>query len=100
MVSQKKIFKNGKAGCCVIDFTNSIQKNKAYAGANGGKIAVMYNGEQYMLKFPKIVSRIDMAKVFEIIDNTQTLTEIQRDFYKTMLSERKRRILDFAVSKI
>ena len=36
----------------MIDFTNSIQKNKAYAGANGGKIAVIYNDEQYMLKFP------------------------------------------------
>ena len=36
----------------MIDFTNSIQKNKAYAGANGSKIAVVYNDEQYMLKFP------------------------------------------------
>lgn len=36
----------------MIDFTNALQKNKAYAGANGGKIAVMYNDEQYMLKFP------------------------------------------------
>ena len=36
----------------MIDFTNAIQRNKAYAGANGGKIAVMYNEEQYMLKFP------------------------------------------------
>ena len=36
----------------MIDFTDAIKKNKAYAGANGGKIAVMYNGEQYMLKFP------------------------------------------------
>lgn len=36
----------------MIDFTNATVKNKAYAGANGGKICVMYNGEQYMLKFP------------------------------------------------
>lgn len=36
----------------MIDFTNSIKKNKAYAGVNGSKIAVVYNGEQYMLKFP------------------------------------------------
>ena len=36
----------------MIDFTNAKIKNKAYAGANGGKIAVIYNGEQYMLKFP------------------------------------------------
>lgn len=48
----------------------------------------------------KITERIDMEKVFEIIDNTETITEIQNTFYKTMLSERKKRILDFAVDKI
>ena len=48
----------------------------------------------------KIVSRIDMDKVFEIIDNTKTITDTQKRFYKTMLSERKKRILDFAVKKI
>lgn len=36
----------------MIDFTNLPTKNKTYAGANGSKISVMYNGEQYMLKFP------------------------------------------------
>lgn len=36
----------------MIDFTNAAVKNKAYAGANGSKISVVYNGEQYMLKFP------------------------------------------------
>lgn len=36
----------------VIDFTHMPQRNKAYAGANGSKISVIYEGEQYMLKFP------------------------------------------------
>ena len=36
----------------VIDFTELKKKNKAYAGANGNKISVIYHGEQYMLKFP------------------------------------------------
>ena len=35
-----------------IDFTELQKKNKAYAGANGNKISVIYDGEQYMLKFP------------------------------------------------
>lgn len=35
-----------------IDFTNLDRKNKTYAGANGSKISVVYNGETYMLKFP------------------------------------------------
>lgn len=34
------------------DFTGMPTRKKAYAGANGGKIAIVYKGEQYMLKFP------------------------------------------------
>ena len=36
----------------MIDFTDMPRRNKTYAGANGNKIAVLYEGEQYMLKFP------------------------------------------------
>lgn len=37
----------------MIDFTNCrIISGRAYNGANGSKIAVSYNGEVYMLKFP------------------------------------------------
>ena len=36
----------------MIDFTDLPTRKKAYAGANGGKIAVIYDGEMYMLKFP------------------------------------------------
>lgn len=36
----------------MIDFTNMPIRKKAYAGANGGKIAIVYKGEQYMVKFP------------------------------------------------
>ncbi len=37
-----------------IDFTALPKRNKAYAGANGNKISVVYDGEQYMLKFPAV----------------------------------------------
>lgn len=40
----------------MIDFTDLPVRNKTYAGANGSKISVLYNGEQYMLKFPAIPS--------------------------------------------
>ena len=36
----------------MIDFSIAQQKNKTYEGANGSKIAIMYDNEQYMLKFP------------------------------------------------
>lgn len=35
-----------------IDFTNCPKRNKAYAGANGSKISIVYQDELYMLKFP------------------------------------------------
>ena len=41
----------------VIDFTHMPQRNKAYAGANGSKISVIYEGEQYMLKFPPVPTK-------------------------------------------
>ena len=36
----------------MIDFTNMPRRNKTYSGANGSKISIIYNDEQYMLKFP------------------------------------------------
>lgn len=36
----------------IIDFSDCAKKNKTYAGANGSKISIIYNNEQYMLKFP------------------------------------------------
>lgn len=41
----------------MIDFTLCERRNKAYAGANGNKISVIYNDALYMLKFPAIPTR-------------------------------------------
>ena len=41
----------------VIDFTKLPKRNKMYAGANGSKISVIYEGEQYMLKFPPLPTK-------------------------------------------
>lgn len=41
----------------VIDFTQLPRRNKMYAGANGSKISVMFEGEQYMLKFPSLATK-------------------------------------------
>lgn len=48
----------------------------------------------------RIASRIDMKKIYEIIDNTPTITELQKEFYKTMLTTRKERIIDFSLNKL
>ena len=76
--------------------------------------AVTYNGKKINYfkflsegKFPdcnkalkRIASRIDIKKIYEIIDNTPTITELQKEFYKTMLTARKERILDFSLNKL
>ncbi len=41
----------------MIDFTDMPKRKKSYAGANGSKISIIYNGEQYMLKFPALATR-------------------------------------------
>lgn len=39
----------------MIDFSNcEVNKFRYYGGKNGGKICVIYNGEEYMVKFPSI----------------------------------------------
>ena len=42
----------------MIDFTScEVNKFRAYGGANGNKINVLYKGDSYMLKFPPAPSR-------------------------------------------
>ena len=41
----------------MIDFTHLERRNKAYVGANGNKISILYQDEQYMLKFPAHAKR-------------------------------------------
>lgn len=41
----------------IIDFTNLPKRNKMYSGANGNKISIIYDNEQYMLKFPALPNK-------------------------------------------
>lgn len=48
----------------------------------------------------RIVPRIDMGKIKGIIDYTPFISDLQKDFYLTMLIERKKKILDFSIEKL
>ena len=48
----------------------------------------------------RIVPKTDMEKINKIVDETPFLSELQISFYKTMLKERKERILDFSYQKL
>ena len=43
----------------MIDFTQCEKRNKAYSGANGNKISVIYDDALYMLKFPSQPTKTD-----------------------------------------
>lgn len=48
----------------------------------------------------RIVPRIDMGRICSMIDSTPFLSDLQRQFYETMLALRKERILDFSLNKL
>ena len=48
----------------------------------------------------RILPRIDMDQIYKIVDETPFISELQKEFYKTMLRERKERILDFSYQKL
>ena len=48
----------------------------------------------------RILPKIDMEKINKIINDTPFISDLQKDFYKTMLRERKEHILDFSYQKL
>ncbi|MCD8049788.1 MAG: HipA domain-containing protein [Clostridia bacterium] len=48
----------------------------------------------------RIVPKISMEKINAIIDETPYIGDLEKMFYKTMLKERKERILDFSMEKL
>lgn len=48
----------------------------------------------------RILPKIDMEKIDGIVDETPFISNLQKEFYKTMLRERKERILDFSYQKL
>lgn len=47
-----------------------------------------------------MVPKMDMEKINRIVEETPYITDLQKRFYKTMLNERKEKILDFSLSKL
>lgn len=48
----------------------------------------------------RIVPKIDLTKINAMIDETPFISDLQKEFYKTMIRERKGRILDFSYQKL
>lgn len=48
----------------------------------------------------RIAPKINMSKIFSIIESIESLSDLQKQFYKTMLLYRKERIFDFSIQKL
>ena len=48
----------------------------------------------------RMVPQIDMSKINKIIDEIPCISDLQKRFYKTMLAERKEKILDYSLKKL
>lgn len=48
----------------------------------------------------RVVPRINMVEINKIVDGTPFIDDLQRKFYKTMLAQRKEKILDFSLKKL
>ena len=48
----------------------------------------------------RIAPRIDISKISRIIDETPAISDLQRKFYRTILAERKGKIIDFSLKKL
>ena len=47
-----------------------------------------------------IIPKIDLTAINKIIDNTPYINGLQKNFYKTVLKERKEKILDASLEKL
>lgn len=48
----------------------------------------------------RVTSQIDMKKINDIIDETPFTSEVQRDFYKVIIEERKENILEYSMEML
>ena len=48
----------------------------------------------------RIVPRINMEDIYKFIEKIPLMTTLQQEFYKTILKERKEKILDYSYNKL
>lgn len=59
----------------------------------------MQNYPDYGRALARLEPRINMVEIGEIIDKTPNISDLQKEFYKTLITERKQQLLDKAAAK-
>ena len=67
----------------MINFTNAVRKNKTFNGASGNKLSIIYNNEQYMLKFAPIAKKNKNMSYSNSTISEYIGSNIYKLFYKT-----------------
>lgn len=52
------------------------------------------------LALKRITKRINLDKINELVDSIECIEDIEKDFYKYILKERKEKILDYSLNKL
>jgi len=82
----------------IFDTPTSAIKHKD-ARINYYKFISSFENKDCSLALRRIGSKIDMDIISNIIDKMESITELQKQFYKVMLKARKERIIDFSLEK-
>ena len=78
--------------------TSAIQMNKHRI--NYFDFLASLNNEDCNEALKRIMPKIQMDQIYEIINTAPGITDLQSRFYKQILKERKERILDYAYNKL
>ena len=46
----------------------------------------------------RIYPKIDLIKINNLIDNIECITDLEKTFYKTIIKERKEKILEYSIN--
>lgn len=60
-------------------------------------ISSNYNSDCTKALF-RIFSKIDLAKINHLIDDIECINDLEKNFYKTMIKERKEKILEYSIN--
>ncbi len=82
----------------IFDFPSSSILNNGEKISYFNFISSLENTECNEALF-RIFPKISLEKINDVIDNTPIISDIRKQFYKTMLSQRYYKILDFAYEK-
>ncbi len=78
--------------------TSAITKNGKRINYFNFISSLEYEGCNEALK--RITPQINLNKIAEIVDNTPFISQLQKDFFKTIIIKRKEKILDYSLNKL